>query len=103
MSVSCAQGEQFERAAAGGGRVALARVAARIAYRGHWTCLRDGDMRVEGGGSARSAENPRSRCRRPAAVAACALAVAEGQCRKTRSVSRRDSDGTVPAADRLTS
>jgi hypothetical protein len=27
---------------------------------------------------ARSAENPRSRCRRPAAVAACALAVAEG-------------------------
>jgi hypothetical protein len=39
--------EQFERAVAGGGRVALARVAAWVAYRGHCTCLRDGDVRVE--------------------------------------------------------
>jgi hypothetical protein len=36
-----------ESAAAGGGRVALARVAAWVAYRGHWTCLRDDDERVE--------------------------------------------------------
>src|SRR6266699_3579922 len=44
-----AAGEQLERAAAGGGRVVLARVAAWVAYRGHWTCLRDDDERVEPG------------------------------------------------------
>ena len=40
-------GEQFERAAAGGGRDALARVAAWVAHRGHWRCLRDDDLEVE--------------------------------------------------------
>jgi len=40
-------GEQFQSAAASGGRDALARVAARVAYRGHCRCLRDGDAQVE--------------------------------------------------------
>jgi hypothetical protein len=39
--------EQFENAAAGGGRDSFARVAAWVAYRGHCKCLRDGDVRVE--------------------------------------------------------
>jgi hypothetical protein len=39
--------EQFERAAAGGGMDVPARVAAWVAYRRHWTCLRDDDAQVE--------------------------------------------------------
>jgi WD40 repeat protein len=42
-----AEGKQFERAAAGGGMDVPARVAAWVAYRRHWTCLRDSDVRVE--------------------------------------------------------
>ena len=45
-------GEQFERAAASGGRDALARVAARVG--GHGTlCLGDRDLQVEPGRDAR--------------------------------------------------
>jgi hypothetical protein len=53
------------RAAAGGGRVALARVAAWVVYRGHCTCLRHGDVRVEPRPQRRKSPVPAAAARQP--------------------------------------
>ena len=95
----------FLGAAASGGRDALARVAACVAYREHCKCLRDGDVQVEPRRSNchRDCHRRLSACRRAPdsrgrLCARCGRQLPDiGPVPKTRSVRRRDSDGTVPA------